>query len=216
MVHYRTKVAALLILGASSSYAVVRPADHERSPAFVVASSGVLGSAHSPCHAAFCDMRQAGSMRRAQTLPSRVRPGCLPLQVKASSVVLENGPYEQTTTGKYLYELDVVAAAAATAPPSSKDVDDAIPTSVVVAIGRAALAEKEVESPRGVPDLYTAPQDHQAAVAGVRRRRGVCEKMVTTEDLAKWFKNKLEEVTPTWPHWIPTRFPSRILYSVPW
>ncbi|KAJ1485294.1 hypothetical protein T484DRAFT_2442993 [Baffinella frigidus] len=51
---------------------------------------------------------------------------------------------------------------------------------------------------RGVPGLYSAPGEHEAAGEAMRRRRGVCEEMVPTEFLAKWFKEKLEEVF-SWP-----------------
>ena len=53
---------------------------------------------------------------------------------------------------------------------------------------------KESEMCKGVPGLYTG--EHEAAGGAMRRRWGV-ENMVQTEDLAKWFKEKLEEVRPS-------------------
>jgi len=51
---------------------------------------------------------------------------------------------------------------------------------------------KESKMCKGVPGLYTG--EHEAAEGAMRRRQGV-----ENEDLAKWFKEKLEEVRP--PAW---------------
>lgn len=107
-----------------------------------------------------------------------------------------NNPDNLTSTGKYLFELGAagkraIATSDAVALRSEIEVD--VPVDSLFMPHRASSSLKNRQIPAGVPGLYSAPSDATTSEK-IRRRRGVCNEMVPTEELAQWFKDKLEEV----------------------